>query len=177
MSGGGAMQVNVKSKNLVLTEALKDYAKKKLSRLQKYSDQILSADVMLITERSFHIVEATVHVNGLTLRGEEKTGDMYSSIDQVIDKLERQIRKHKEKLKNHHRVKEQEVVPLAAEPAAPRIRLKKQRVSDLTPEEAAYEMKRLGYSFFLFQNRETENLNLIYKAENGNLALLEPVVR
>ncbi len=175
------MQIQLRSKHLDLTDALKEYAKKKLSRIQKYFDQVLSADVMLSTERNLHLVEVTVHVNGSSLRGEEKTGDMYSSIDKVMDKLERQAIRLKEKQHDHHRFEEELIEQSIAAPSngngnGKKIHLKRQRVLPFTPEEAAHEMKRLGFNFYLFQNRETDDLNLIYRRENGNLAVLEPVV-
>lgn len=171
------MQITVKSKNMALTEALKEYAKKKLSRIQKYFDNILYADVMLCTERNFHVVEVTVHANGFTLRGEERTEDMYSSIDKVIDKLERQTQKHKEKLQERHRLREGESESMAVM-TIPRTRIttKKQRLLAFTPDEAAAEMERLGYNFYVFQNPETEELNVIYRRENGTLSVLEPIL-
>lgn len=170
------MKVTIKAKHLLLTEALKDYARKKLGRLEKHFDHILSADVMLSTERNFHVVEVTVHANGIILRGVEKTDNMYSSIDKVLDKLDRQVQKHKEKLQDHHRVKEESPRSSVEDKSSVRISLKRQRVPVFTAEEAAEEMERRGYNFYLFCNRDTSDVNLIYRRENGNLAVLEPIV-
>lgn len=175
------MQFTLKARHLSLTDALKDYAKKKLARLENHFDHLLSADVICFTERNFHVVEVTVHANGVTLHAEEKTENMYSSIDKVVDKLERQIQKHKEKLHNHHRPHEQNGSPLNGSPfieeeGSVRITSKRQKISSFTPEEAAAEMEGRGYTFYLFRNKETLDVNLIYRRENGNLTLLEPVL-
>lgn len=173
------MQIKLKSKNITLTGALKDYTEKKLSRIEKYFDHILSADVMLSTQRNLHLVEVTVHVNGVTLRGEEKTDNMYSSIDKVIDKLERQVLKLKEKLHDHHHVKEDESageeVPVKVLKA--KVNYKKQQVLSQTAADAREEMMRLGSDYYLFHNEETENINLIYRQKNGNLMVIEPVLK
>ncbi|MCD6310275.1 MAG: ribosome-associated translation inhibitor RaiA, partial [Candidatus Eremiobacteraeota bacterium] len=71
------MQVTVKGKNMDVTEALKEYAEKRLSKLTKYFDHIISTDVTMSTERNWHIVEVNVFGDGLSIRGEERTGDMY----------------------------------------------------------------------------------------------------
>lgn len=170
------MQVTVKAKHLTLTDALKEYARSKLSRLQKYFDHLLSADVTLTTERNFHVVDVTVHANGVTLRGEERSDNMYSSIDQVIDKLERQVRKRKEKLKEHHKSNGKAIpVPVEIAPEARMIFVRK-HVPTVTPEEAAAKLEEKGCNFLLFRNADSSEMNVIYRREDGSLAVLEPIL-
>lgn len=171
------METTVKSRNLVLTEALKDYAHKKISHLQKYFDHPLSADITLSTERGLHEVDVSLHANGALFRGEEKTDDMYASIDKVVDKLERQILKYKGKLKNHHNLKASVVATeLTTEKPEPRVITgQNQTLRILMPEAAVEEMERLGHHFYLFRNRNTEEINLAYRRENGTFGLIKPI--
>lgn len=172
------MQTTLKSRNLVLTEALKEYVPKKLARIQKYFDHLLSADVTLSTERGFHEVDVTLHANGAVFHAEEKTDDMYTSIDKVTDKLERQILKHKEKLKaHHHKSRNGSVSPIALMDenlTRHPLTRRKQTLSIVMPDEAIEEMESLGHHFYLFRNRNTEEINLVYRRENGTFGLVQP---
>src|SRR5690606_13640839 len=115
------MQIVVKGKNIKVTPALRDYAEKKVNKILGFFDEVAGGrtEVMLRTEREHHIVEVTVTVNGLILRGEEATNDMYASIDGVVDKIERQIRKYKTRINRKLRqegAKDQSAAAAAAEP-------------------------------------------------------------
>lgn len=109
------MQVLVTFRNMESTDALKDYAKNKLQKIKKYVDEPLKAEVVLRVEKFRHIAEITVSANRSTLVSNAETEDMYSALDLVVDKLERQAQKHKSKLKNHHgsETKEQVINKLA----------------------------------------------------------------
>ncbi len=97
------MAINVRGKNLDITPALKDYVEKRVKKVTKYFDKTGDISVILRVEKGRHQVEVTVPVDGILLRGEESTTDMYASIDQVMDKLEKQIEKHKTKLEKRFR--------------------------------------------------------------------------
>ena len=94
------IRINISGKNLEITQALRAYVEKKVSKLEKYlnDNQTFSAEVMLRTERGIHIAEVTMNLSGIILRGEGKTGDMYTSIDGAVDRIERQFNKYKTKL-------------------------------------------------------------------------------
>jgi putative sigma-54 modulation protein len=171
------MQIKLKSKNLDLTEALKEYTERKLSRIQKYFDQILSAEVMLSTQRNLHIVDVTIHVDGVVLRGEEKTDNMYSSIDKVIDKLERQVLKLKERRQDHHHVKDKKEESLETPKSSIPVVFKRQYVFPQTVEEAFQEMEASKKDLHLFHNAETETLNLLLRDKNGKFTVIEPILR
>lgn len=171
LNGGETMQIKVKTKHLELTDALKDYAQKKFSRIERYFDQVLSADVMLCTERNTHIAEVTVHVNGNVLRGEERTDNMYASIDKVLEKLERQIHKIKEKKRNHHMKQESSELPPQIEAL---MEIHEQPVHPFHPIDAAKELDRLEAPFYLFVNQESGELNLIHRNGNRKLRLIVP---
>ena len=91
------MDIKVFGKNLEVTDALRDYAEKKVGKIAKFFAQPPTALVTLSIERGIHVVDITISINGLLLRGEEKSGDMYSSVDGAVEKIERQIHKYKTK--------------------------------------------------------------------------------
>jgi putative sigma-54 modulation protein len=93
------MEITVVGRNIAVTDALRAYAEKKVDKLQKYFErEIVDAQVTMAVERGIHTADVTIQVDGLLLRGEERTGDMYASIDGAVDKIERQIRKHKTRI-------------------------------------------------------------------------------
>jgi len=187
------MQITVKGKNVEITDALKDYAEEKIGKLTKYLDSITSADVTLSTERNWHIVEVTVHANGVSLRGEERTTDMYSSIDQVIDKLERQVKRRKDKFSRKPkyesirtgtdifskkmaypetlRGREEILEEVSLEPKIVKVRMFANK--PMTVHEAIKEMEAMGHSFFVFLNAKSDQISVIYKRKNG-FGLIEP---
>lgn len=171
------MQITVKTKHLEATDALHNYAEKKLVKIERYFDHIISADIMLSTERGMHLVEVTVHANGVTLRGKEKTDDMYSSIDKVIAKLERQVKKYKEKLQTRHRISKEETNEVRVIPVEGRARLARTEfpVKPMTDEEAVSELEQLGYMFLMYRDMGSDKVSVLYKRRDGNYAVMEPV--
>ena len=99
------MQITFKGKNTEMSAALEEYAEKRLERIAKYFDSVINVVITFKTERAWHIVDVNVNAGSIKLRGEEKTNDMYSSIDMVIDKLETQIKKQKGKAIKRHKIK------------------------------------------------------------------------
>jgi len=186
------MQITVKGKNVEITEALKEYAEEKVGKMSKYLDSIISADVTLSTERNWHIVDVKVHAGGVVLRGEERTNDMYSSIDQVLEKMERQVKRQKEKtfgtkyesirtspdaldkvIGHGEKIRGREDLldEYSREPRV--IRVKMTAVKPMTVEAAIKEMEAMGNSFLLFYRGDTNQLNVIYKRKN-DYGLIEP---
>lgn len=174
------MKVIVKGKNIEVTPALKDYAEKKVEKIEKFFEKSpLQADVTLSTERGFHIVDITAQVNGLFLRGEDKTADMYASIDGAIEKIEGQVRKFKTKLDRRFREDNQVLLqPISGQPeqtAESKIRRTKRfAVKPMSVEEAVMQMDLLGHDFFVFSNSETEEVNVVYRRKDGDYGLIEP---
>jgi putative sigma-54 modulation protein len=190
------MLIQVKGKNLEVTDALKDYVNKKLRKLEKYFHDIKEATVTMSVSRGMHVVEAQLEGDGILLRGEERRGtDMYGSIDQVVEKLETRVKKFKGKLygktteegpREKEAIKDQAMAEAfgpetsAAEAEAefgemPAIvRTKRFAMKPMTPEEAAQQMELLHHDFFVFRNSESEDVNVVYKREDGNYGLIEP---
>src|SRR5947208_1261267 len=102
MGGEARMQLNITFRNLDSSDSLKDYAKEKCERVHKYLDRAGEAHVVLSLERHLHHADITIMSGAWLLRGREKSEDMYASIDLAMDKIERQLRRYKEKLKTHH---------------------------------------------------------------------------
>src|SRR5689334_20938711 len=96
------MQLNITFRHLDASESLKEYARDKVDRVRKYLDQAGEAHVVLSLERHLHHADITIHAGSFVLRGREKSEDMYASLDLAMDKIERQLRRYKEKLKHHH---------------------------------------------------------------------------
>ncbi len=177
------MRIMVRGKNIEVTDALRDYVTKRLSKLEKFFE-LDDAQVTLFVERENHVVEVTIPINGMILRGEEETGDMYSSIDLVVDKLEKQLEKYKTKLLD--RRPKNQPVPGKALPAeltsstaeteeGPRIvRTKRFTVKPMAVDEAVMQMNLLGHSFFVFTNADTEDVNVVYRRKDGNYGLIDP---
>lgn len=174
------MVVTVNGKNIEVTDALREYAEKKVSKIAKFFEKSpRGAQVTLSTERGKHIVEITIQVDGLLLRGEEKTGDMYGSIDGSIDKIERQIRKYKTRINRKFREDNQIVANLAPAPqeeaGEPQIkRTKRFAMKPMTVEEAVMQMDLLAHDFYVFTNGETDQVNVVYKRKDGHYGLIEP---
>lgn len=177
------MKVEVRGKNIEITAALKDYATKRLSRLEKYIDDVKTAQVAMSVEGEIQKVEVTIPLNGLILRGEERQEDMYAAIDLVVDKLEKQLNKYKTKLfkryrdtglkqvlveNNGEKGKNNQVEPFKV------VRTKKFALKPMDEEEAIMQMNLLGHNFFVFFNSNTEEVNVVYKRKNRDYGLIEP---
>jgi len=159
-----------------LTENLKTYAEEKIGRFSKYLGNITEAAVTLSVEKYRHKAEVLMRVNGLMIQAESITADMYSSIDEVVEKLERQVKKYKEKTVSHRKTRKTPVSVSFTEQAAPLII--KRRFYDTKPmgvEEAAMHMEMLDRPFFVFTNASSGDINVLYKRNDGNLGLIEPV--
>ncbi len=97
------MQLNITGHHVDVTDAMHDYVTDKLARLERHFDHVTNAHVILSVEKQRQKAEATVHVSGAQLFAESEDGNLYAAIDDMVDKLDRQIRRHKEKLTDHHR--------------------------------------------------------------------------
>lgn len=178
------MQVTVKGKSMQISDALKDYAAKKVTRLEKHFNHIKEAIVTMNVQRNMHVVEITLEGDGILMRGEERTADMYASIDLVVEKLDKQIGKLKSKRIEKPRAESARVQagleaaaerPEPAEPEEGRIvRTKRISIKPMNPEEAAEQMELINHDFYIFMNQDTEQMNVIYKRTDGNYGLIEP---
>ena len=171
----------IRGKNIEITPALHDYVEKKVGRVTKYFNTVGEITVLLTVTKGRHIVEVTVPVEGILLRGEESTMDMYTSIDLVIEKLERQIRKHKTKLERRFRNggfrMESAVAPVNEADSGeeyPVVKTKRFAVKPMDVQEAIMQMNLINHEFFVFRDAKTEEVNVVYRRKDGNYGLIEP---
>ncbi len=173
------MNIIITGRNIEVTPALKEYIEKKLTRLEKFMD-INDVNVTLLVEKNLHRIEVTIMLNGYILRGEEVSGNMYSSVDLVADKMEKQMIRYKEKIQKRNKKKKAvpdpayavETVEIAEDDEL--VKIKRFPIKPMTLEEAIMQMNMLGHSFFVFTNGETERVNVVYSRKDGKYGLLEP---
>lgn len=177
------MKVTVIAKNIELTPALKEMVEKKISKLEKYFGPNVEARATLSVQKNRQRVEVTIPFNGVILRGEEVTDDMYKSIDLVEEKLVRQIRKQRTKLSrknNSGSLRYPEFNSLefknedTDEDTSRIVKTKSFNVKPMSADEAVLQMELLGHSFFVYQDADTNNVSVVYKRKDGNYGLLEP---
>ncbi len=174
------MQVTVNGRNIEVTEALKQYATDKFSRLEKYLPKSVTVTITLsVVKKVHHTAEAVIKSNGLLIQASEETGEMYSAIDLLIEKIERRVKRYKEKLVDHkHQSSKAEagsVRALSVEERIPQIiKTKRFDLKPMLPEEAVMQMELLDKQFFIFANVLSGSVNVIYKRKDGNVGLIEP---
>lgn len=177
------MKIIFKGKHIEVTDAMRNYIEKRLNKIDRHFDHILEVIVTLSVEKNRQIVEATLQASRALIRAEEETDDMYTSIDKVADKLERQIKKYKEKYfqKPHPGTEKielfnKEINTEDGEPdkIAKIVKTKRFAIKPMSVEEAAMQMDLLGHNFFVFANDNTNKVNVLYKRKNGNFGLIEP---
>ncbi len=172
--------------NFVPTKAIEDYVKKRLDKVIKSfrEDWVISIRVVLKVYKDHSKVEVTIPAKGVTLRSETSDQDMYRAIDKTSDKLLAQVRKHRNKLTNHLAkkgikdvyVKEfiEDTEAISKEVLAKElVKSKEIELSPLTIDEAILEMEMIGHDFYIFINKETERINVLYLREDGDYALIE----
>lgn len=179
LKGVTPLKIVVRGKNFEVTNALREWVEKKVGKVEKYFDNIKEAQVMLSVSHNRHRAEVTIPLDGIVLRGEEETGDMYTSIDKVMDKMERQIEKYKTRIDprlNGESVRDFFPGKVGGtsyeEPQV--VRTKKFAVKPMPVDEAIMQMNLIGHSFFVFRNADTEEVNVVYTRKDGNYGLIEP---
>ncbi len=171
------MRISISGKNLEISSYMREVAEKKLSKLDRYFPQDTEAQVTLSVEKNRHIVEVTIPHGGRLIRGEETTTDMYASLDNVLDKLEKQIVHNRTRLEKTLRQDAFVDLPIDEEDEdeGPKIvRFKSFPFKPMSEEEAMLQIDLLGHAFFVFENAETGDINVLYKRKDGNFGLIEP---
>jgi len=175
------MQTSVTFKNLDPSDNLKSYVTDKLSRLDKYLYNPAEANVVLTVEKFRHIAEVNIVGDRLSINGKEETEDMYSAIDMVLDKLEKQIKKNREKTKDRRsgsKIRPKESIDADAIPAEPdtppQIMLKNIEYKPMDIEEAVMQMDLISDNFLVFTNARTDKVNVLYRRKDGGYGLIQP---
>lgn len=173
------MNIIINGKHLEVTPALKNYAEEKVGKFERYISDISEAVITLSVEKFRHKVEVLLKVNGVMIQAESVTGEIYSSIDEVSEKLDRQIKKYKDKLVKRRKASAKLAgVPAEIEPARDHgiiIKNKRFELKPMSPDEASMQMELLDKNFFVFVNDISGDVNVIYRRTDGNFGLIEPV--
>lgn len=180
------MDVRFVIRNTEVSDDLKDLMEKKLTKIEKFFHKIGDAHVVLDYKRGMNIVEITTDANGLVLRGEDYSPDMRKAFDKALKNIERQVKRHKDYLKDRTHIKTRDIsfdLPSDIfgdgrdkDDVSPTDIVKKKRfpLTVMLPAEATRQMDLLGHSFFVFRNGDTGEFNVVYKRNNGGYGLLEP---
>ena len=174
------MKYNIRGSKIDVTEAISDYIKSKLSKVEKYLDDndSIEAKVLISTKGKDQKVEVTIWSGKYNIRAEETNGDLYSAIDLVVDKLERQFKKYRNKLTDKKRRKEEpmpsmEIEEYFEDDEQTIVRRKEVFLKPIDEEEAITQMELLGHSFFVFKNVDTGKINVVYKRNDGDYGVIE----
>jgi putative sigma-54 modulation protein len=172
------MDITVTFRHTEPTESLRTYAEEKISKIDKYLDSPCEAHIVLTVEKFRHQADVTLGINGTRIKGVEETGDMYSAIDQVVDKIEKQVKRHLSKIRSHRseNLRDDESDEFAAfSQEEPVIEIEKMVAKPMDSEEAAMQLNLSRQDFLVFRNAKSMEINVIYKRGDGNLGLIEPV--
>jgi len=176
------MQLQMKGKNVDLTPALKAYAEKKLGRLGRHLNDSARVELELAAERNpsigdSQIAEATVWTRGPVLRARESARDMKAAIDLLVDKLDRQAQRlHDNRRRRAARASANHAAPPPTEEEGRHVIVKTKQftVKPMDAEEAIVQLELIGHDFFVFQNDETNAVNVLYRRRDGDYGLIEP---
>lgn len=171
------MKLKFIGKNIEVTDALKDITSKKFEKLDKFFSKDIEGKVTYSSIKNDKIFEATIYLpNSTILRAEENTTDMYTSIDIVLDNLERQIRKNKTKLQKKYQSSEtirfEKFSENNDEGEGKIVRIKNFDVETMSEEEAVLQIDLLNHDFFIFKNAKDSKTNVLYKRRDGNYGLI-----
>ena len=172
------MKTTIVARKMDLTDGMKEYVEKKLTKLDKFFDDDAEAKITMSVEKSRQKIEATIYSHNTIFRVEQITSDMYVTMDKIIDDMERQIRKHKTRLEKRLRkdaFTDMGVydVPVDEEKEFNIIKTKSLTTKPMSNEEAILQMNLLGHSFFVFKNSENEQNNIVYKEKTETTVLLK----
>lgn len=174
------MKYNIRGEKLEVTEAIKEYIHEKLGKMDKYfneSDNI-SANVLIKVKGNDEIIEVTIPCNKFVLRAEEANEDLYAAIDKLADKLERQIRKNKTRMKKYTEINKYDLFNFNYEVEEDEInksKVVKRKAIDIKPmdeEEAILQMEMLGHDFFMYKDLDSK-VCVMYKRKDGSYGVLE----
>jgi len=185
------MQVNITARHLELTDALADYVRKKVEKCERYFDHLVWAQIILSVEKYRQVAEIVIHASKVTFRSKEESIDLYAAFDLAMDKMEKQLHKHKEIAKVHRKgakaspALSRKAVRGGAEVldfsdiAANKHSITEVRRFDVKPvsiQDAINEMDMMGYTFYMFLNNATSQINVVYRRDNGSYGILEPEI-
>jgi len=175
------MQLIVSGKNVHVSGSLKSYTEKKIGKLDHYLPTLTNAHVVFTKEKTkkgnqTHLVQVTLQSNGSVIRGEQRADEFPGAVDAVMEKLYKEIDRWKGRHNHHRDTGERVTIALQKADAmtAPQIvRRKRFATPPMTEKQALKEMDKLGHDFFLFMNRATDSLNVLYRRKDGDYGLIQ----
>jgi putative sigma-54 modulation protein len=177
------MEITVTFRHIDASESLKAYAEEKVSKMDKYFDFPVEAHIVLAVEKFRRLADVTLNVNGTMIKGVVESEDMYSSIDQVIDKIEKQVKRFRDKMRDRRAEgRKNETATIRSEreespDASPEeLQIKEEKIvaKPMDPEEAAMQFNLSQQDFLVFRNSRSREINVMYKRKDGNLCLIIP---
>ena len=177
------MQLQVKGRNLEVSDSIRSYAQEKLGKLERQLHDPTRVELELMVERNpsiadNQIAEATIWTKGPILRAKESSHDMKASIDQLVEKLERQVTRYREKRQRKPSRRDDAVAEeppgIPVEGEAVIVKSKQFPVKPMTPEEAVLQLELVGHDFFVFRNADSGEVNVVYRRRDGAYGLIEP---
>jgi putative sigma-54 modulation protein len=176
------MQITTTFRHMEPCESLKNYAEEKLERVKKYINESIVVHVFLTVEKIRHIADVTIAAKGMTIKASENSNDMYASLDAVADKIERQLRRFKERIKAHkpseareRQVQKSIVEAEGIEESKPVIiKTKSFSMKPMAVEEAVMQMELLHKDFLVYTDDSTETINVVYRRKDGNYGVIAP---
>lgn len=179
------MNLQLRGKNTEVTEGLRNYIEKRFAKLEKYFTREMTGTVTLIIERNEHIIEATIPINRFILRAEESSHDMYTSIDNVVEKIERQVRKYKTRVNRKGKQVGMDYLPFTTteepesteEDVINNDRIEKTKTFVVKPmdvEEAIMQLELVDHDFFVFLNDKTDEIEVVYRRKGNKYGLIQP---
>lgn len=187
------MKTSITGRHMEMTDALKAYIQSGLDKLTAHFDKVIDADVVLDVEKRRHIAEINLHANGVRIHGKEASQDMYASVDAVLAKLEKQIRKYKDRINRHQPRTSREgrdyghaIISLESgafdeggnnghDPGTHEVvQHEKLPMHPMTVDEAVMQLDLVDDPFVVFANAETSQVNVLYKRDDGKYGLIEP---
>ena len=188
------MNVEFYGRNVEISPRFRQHAEPRISGLDGYFDRISEVRVTLASQRAWKTVEITLEADGVLLRSEERTNDELASFDKALERLERQLRRYRDRVTDHAKPSIRKM-PVDTEEAGAAleaeveldeeeeqvgdiriIRTKAHALKPMTPEEAALQMELLGHDFFMFFDGESEQVEVVYRRRDGGYGLIEPVI-
>lgn len=178
------MKFNIIGRKYDLTDKIKDYVEKKLSKLDKFFRDESEARVVIGTIKDNDYIEATIYAGGMIYRAEASDKEILAAIDKIVDVIERQIRKNKTRLEK--KIKREAIVDnqliggsAYTDGEETRefeiVKTKRFVVKPMSAEEAVLQMNLLGHSFFVFKNMDTNEMNVVYRRKDGKYAIIESI--
>jgi ribosome hibernation promoting factor len=180
------VQLSVTGRHIDITDSIREYAEKRIGHVKKYFKHIINAQLVLSVEKHAQVADLTVRANGVMLHAEEKGKDLYSSIDLVVDKIDKQLKRYRDRLKSHRTrhsedelnrrytssiIDGEDVEQSVEDPRV--IRSRSFAIKPMSLDEAVLQMDLMNQTFLVFENFSSNKVNVLYRRNDGNYGLVE----